>query len=62
MVWIMHIDEIKWTIAHNYGKPKWHSFKTIFSWKGEILDLDTVSQKIVLYRKQTTEQKLLILV
>ena len=39
----MRIDRVIWITAHNYGKPKWHSFMPSLSWKGEVLDLDIVS-------------------
>ena len=42
----IRIDKINWITAQNYGKSKWHSFKTGFSWKGENLDLDVVSQNV----------------
>ena len=42
----MHIDKVNWITAHNYGKPKWHSFIPSFIWKGEILDLNIVSQNV----------------
>ena len=42
----MRIDKVKWITAHNYGKPKWHSFKPSFSWKGEFFYLSIVSQNL----------------
>ena len=42
----MRIDEVNWITAHIQGKPKWHSFTPSLSWKGEILDLDIVSQNV----------------
>ena len=55
------IDKVKWITFHNCGNPKWHSFKSSFSWIENILDLDIViTNKCP--SKQTTEPKLLILV
>ena len=42
----MYIDKVNWITAHKYYKPKLHSFTPSFSWKGEILDLDIVSQNL----------------
>ena len=41
----MHIDEVNWIAAHNYGSAEMtfiHAYS--LSWKGEILGLDIVSQ------------------
>ena len=57
----MRTDKVNWITAHNYGKPKYHSFSPNLSCKGKILVLDIVSQNVP-YKKQTTEPKLLILV
>ena len=51
------IDKVKQIIAHNCGKPKWHSFTL----KREIWGVLTLSHKLC-PRKQTTESKLVILV
>ena len=53
----MHIDKVYWITAHNYGKPKWHSFTAE---KGTFW-ASTLSHKMC-PRKQTTELNLLILV
>ena len=42
----MRIDNVNWITAHNYGKPKWHSFSPSLNWKGKILGLDIVSQNV----------------
>ena len=42
----MHIDKVNWITAHNYGKPKWHSFSPSLSYKMKILGLDIVSQNV----------------
>ena len=63
IVWGMRIDQVNWITAHNYGEPKWHFFSPSLSWKAKKkkMGLDIASQNVP-YRKQTTEQKLLILV
>ena len=30
----MHIDKVNWITAHDFGRPKWHSFTPCLSWKG----------------------------
>ena len=52
---IMRIDKVNWIIAHNYGKPKTHSFKPSLSWNGKFWT-STLSHKMC-PRKQTTEPK-----
>ena len=42
----MRTDEVEWISAHSYDQPKWHSFTPSFSWKGESLNLDIVSQHV----------------
>ena len=56
----MHIDKVNWITAHNYGKPKYHSFTPSLSWKGNF-GASTLSHKMC-PRKQTTDPNLLILV
>ena len=38
------IDKVDWITAHNYGKPKWHSFTPSLKVKRGVLGLDIVSQ------------------
>ena len=47
----MHIDKVNWITAHNYGKPKWHSFSPSLSCKGKFW-VSTLSP-IMCPRKQT---------
>ena len=56
----MHIDKVEWITAHNCGKPKWNSFKSSLSWKGNF-EASTLPHKMC-PRKQNAEPNLMILV
>ena len=42
----MHIDQVNWITAYNYGEPKWHLFGHSSIWIGKILGLDIASQNV----------------
>ena len=50
----IRIEKVEWISAHNYDKPKWHSFTPSLAEKGKYWT-SILSYKLC-HRKQTTEQ------